>query len=136
MKRVIMRKRHYLGILCCLIIMACQQASPSYEKTVLKGNWLRINSTDIRSDSMTLHIISGDSAVITSVPPNSNFFPQQLKWRSITPVAEFGDFQIQDLSADGNWWKAFIIMESDTRFQVKSADFPNAPGGKQTWEKL
>lgn len=115
--------------------MACQQASPNYEKTVLKGNWLRINSTDVRSDSMTLFIESGDSAILTSVPPNSNFSPQQLKWRNITPVAQFGDFQLLDLSADGNLWKAFITMESETRLQIKSSDFPNAPGGEQTWVK-
>lgn len=131
-----MKKRHYIGMLCCLLIMACGQPSPNYGKEILQGNWLRINSSDARSDSMRVHIATGDSAIVTFAPPNSNFSAQQLKWRSITPVVESGDFQFLDLSADGNLWKAFIIMESEVELRIISAEHPNAPGGEQEWIKL
>jgi hypothetical protein len=116
--------------------MACGKPDPNYKKTVLKGNWLRINSSDARSDSMTVYIENGDSAIVTFVPFSSNFSLQQQKWRSITAVAESGDFEFLDLSADSNLWKAFIIMESETELRIKSADHPNAPGGTQTWVKF
>lgn len=131
-----MKKRHYIGMLCCFIIMACGQPSPEYEKTILKGNWLRVNSSDARSDSMTVYIASGDSAIVTSVPPSSNFSVQELKWRNITAIVEPGDFQFLDLSADGNLWKAFILMESESELVIISAEHPNAPGGTQKWIKF
>jgi len=131
-----MKKRHYIGMLCCLIIMACQKPSPAYDKTVLEGNWLRVNSSDARSDSMTVYVGTGDSAIISFVPTNSNFALQQQKWRAITPVAEIGDFQFLDLSADGNFWKAFILMESETELYIINAEYPDAPGGEQVWIKF
>ncbi|MBL4650217.1 MAG: hypothetical protein JKY03_10830 [Aureispira sp.] len=131
-----MKRRHYIGMLYCLMIMACGKPSPNYDKEVLIGNWLRINSSDARSDSMTVYIESGDSAIVTFVPPSSNFFLKQRKWHSITAIAEFGDFQFLDLSADSNLWKAFIIMKSKTELRIKSAEYPNAPGGTQTWVKF
>lgn len=131
-----MKKRHYIGILCCLIIMACQKASPKYDKAILVGNWLRISSSDARSDSMTVMVTSGDDAVVTYVPTSSNFVLQQSKWKNINPVVESGDFQFLDLSADGNLWSAFITIESETELTIKSAKYPNAPGGVQTWVKF
>jgi len=131
-----MKGRHYIGMLGCLIMMACGKPSPKYDKMVLKGNWLRINSSDARSDSMTVYIAIGDSAIVTFAPPNSSFALGERKWRSITAVAESGDFQFLDLSGDGNLWKAFIIMESETELKIKSVEYPNAPGGEQTWIKL
>ncbi len=131
-----MRKRHCIGILCCLMIMACGKPSPNYDKKVLQGNWLRIESSDARSDSMTVHVAWRDSAVVTFVPQNSNFSLQQLKWKSVTAVAEFGDFQFLDLSADSNYWKAFITMKSETELEINNAEHPNAPGGKQKWVKF
>lgn len=131
-----MKGRHYIGVLCCLIIMACGKPSPTYKKEVLVGNWLRISSSDARSDSMTIHIATGDSAIVTYAPPNSGFALKQRKWQNITAVAEFRDFEFFDLSADSNVWKAFITMESETRLYLKSAEHPNAPGGTQTWVKF
>jgi len=131
-----MKGRHYIGILVCLIIMACKKTNPNYDKTILNGNWLRINSSDARSDSMVVYIATGDSAIITFVPAGSNFVLQQQKWRNIRAVVESGDFQFLDLSADGDFWKAFIRMESETELKIRSSEYPNAPGGVQTWVKL
>jgi hypothetical protein len=116
--------------------MACGKPSPNYDKKVLEGNWLRINSSDARSDSMTINIVYRDSAIVTFVPSNSNFALQQLKWRNITPIAEPGDFQFLDLSADGSYWKAFITMESEVELKIISSEYPDAPGGEQKWVKF
>jgi hypothetical protein len=131
-----MKRRHYIGVLCCLMILACSKSSSNYEKKELVGNWLRISSSDTRSDSMTIYIASGDSAIVTYAPPNSGFALKERKWENITLVAEFRDFQFFDLSADGTLWKAFITMESSTVLYVKSAEHPDAPGGTQTWVKF
>ncbi|WP_052597719.1 hypothetical protein [Aureispira sp. CCB-QB1] len=131
-----MKKRYFIGIVFCWLFMACEKATPEHGVEILVGNWLRVSSTDARSDSMTIHIAKGDSAVITSVPPNSNFRLQELKWRNITAIAESGDFQFLDLSADGTLWKAFIEVESASQLKIINAKHPNAPGGKQIWTKF
>lgn len=131
-----MKKRHYIGILCCLIMMACGKESPKYDKEVLEGHWLRISSSDARSDSMIVHVGTGNTGIVVFTPFSSNFSLQELKWQSITPVAEFGDFQLLDLSADGNLWKAFIIMKSEMELEIINAEYPNVPGGGQQWIKL
>jgi hypothetical protein len=116
--------------------MACGKASPNYDKEVLEGDWIRISSSDARSDSMVVHVGTDNSAVVVFAPFSSNFFLQQLKWQNITPVAEFGDFQLLDMSADSNLWKAFIIMKSEMELEIINAEYPNAPGGGQQWIKL
>ncbi|CAA6828707.1 MAG: Unknown protein [uncultured Aureispira sp.] len=136
MKRTKMKKRHYIGMLCCLLIMACAKPSPKYDKEVLEGDWLRTSSSDARSDSMIVHVGIGNAAAVLFAPPNSNFSLQQLKWQKIRAVAESGDFQLLDLSADGNLWKAFILMKSETELEIINADYPNAPGGVQKWIKI
>ena len=72
--------RWIFGIVLSLFLSgfgACSTSSPRYEVAVLQGNWLRIESTDTRSDSMIV-TVQNDSAIIVSVPDSSNFEVVQL----------------------------------------------------------
>lgn len=114
---------------------ACQNASPRYSLDILQGNWLRISSTDTRSDSMFVHI-DNDSAKVLFAPISSDFVIGQKKWDGLTAIVEGGDFELSDLSGDGKTWQAAITMNNDSSLELKSLDYPNAPGGEQSWIKI
>lgn len=114
---------------------ACQNASPRYPLDTLQGNWLRISSTDTRSDSMLVYV-NNDSAKVLFAPITSDFVIGQKKWASLKAIVESGDFELYDLSGDGRSWKATITMNSDSSLELKNLDYPNAPGGEQSWIKI
>lgn len=128
---------------CLLLFLgsfaACATDSPRYDKAILEGQWLRIASTDTRSDSMVISV-TGDTAVIVSVPDSSNFEVGELKWLNIRAVVEEGDFLCSDLSADGDRWEAAITLfgpdSLPTTCEVVNRSFPGAPGALQEWVRL
>lgn len=114
----------------------CEVPQPRYSLDLLQGAWLRVSSSDPRSDSMVVEI-RNDSAVIIQLPSTSNFILGQTKWRSIKAIAGFGDFEFLDLSADSNSYTTFITIDidgQDTLLDLTNRDYPAAPGGRQLWE--
>lgn len=123
-----------LLLFCLAKMMACRTDSLGHNVKKLEGEWRRVWSTDYRSDSMIVSL-KGDSAVITYVSPNNDFMIGQVKWLGIMPVVD-ENFELYDLSVDSSLGKARMEMLSDTNFFLINLDYPDAPGGKQTWVKL
>lgn len=126
-------------VLFLAIFAACATDSPRYDKGALAGRWLRIASTDTRSDSMVIEV-RGDTAQIVWVPDSSNFEVGQLKWLKIIEVVEEGDFLCSDLSADGDRWEASILIIGKDSLpntcEVINRKYPNAPGAIQEWVRI
>lgn len=118
---------------------ACSTESPLYTQEMLAGKWLRITSTDVRSDSMIIEVRS-DSAVIIAVPDSSNFRAGQVKWLNIIPVVDPGDFICSDLSADSNRWQTSILITGKDSLpnmcEVVNRRYPSAPGAVQEWIRI
>lgn len=118
---------------------ACSTENPMYTQEMLAGKWLRVRSTDVRSDSMIIEV-RRDSAVIIAVPDSSNFRVGQVKWLGITPVTNQGDFICADLSADSNRWQASILITGEDSLpnfcELVSRNYPKAPGAFQEWVRI
>lgn len=125
----------HLFFVFCIGISACQTPAPKYQLDILQGNWLRISSTDPRSDSLLINV-QNDSAKVLFAPNTSDFTIGQKKWSNLSPIVENGDFELYDLSGDGRSWKAAITMNSDSTLELKNLSYPNAPGAWQSWIKI
>lgn len=129
------------GILLLILwgsFAACGKQQPEYELSVLEGTWRRMSSTDSRSDSLRISV-QGNRAVVVYVPPSTNFVVGELKWIDIKPTTREGlsgrgDFTLKDKSGGSQTTsRATIIMHSNFALQLRSLDFPDAPGGVQEW---
>ncbi|MCH2021728.1 MAG: hypothetical protein MK207_04535 [Saprospiraceae bacterium] len=125
----------FILIIFFLGISACQVPEPEYSLDILQGTWLRVWSTDVRSDSMEISI-DNNIGTIVYVPASSDFVVGTKKWTNIASIAEAGDFNLLDLSADTLSYNSIINMKSDTTLEIVSEGYQNAPGGKQLWTKL
>jgi len=126
-----------LALLLIVSIIFCQcRQSPVYNISEIEGNWIRINSTDYRSDSMRINITDPESTII-GLPASSTFTLGQTKWTDIVatfrdPATRRGDFTLLDLSSDGLRYESTIFFKEDTIFLV-NLNHPAALGGRQTW---
>ena len=112
---------------------ACRQNDAQYKLEFLEGDWLRLSSSDSRSDSMQLHI-AGDSAVLVFLPDDSEFIIDEKKWFSISPISDNNiHFTLKDISADASFATAQITITSDSSLTLEDTDFPLAPGALQYW---
>ena len=114
----------------------CRETPPIYHLDDIQGDWIRINSTDYRSDSMCINI-NENLAIIKTLPNSSTFNLGQIKWTVIEssrrdPNNSVGDFTLYDLSSDGNSYESTIRFDRDT-IRLLNLSFPNTLGGKQLW---
>jgi len=130
-----MKSLLFIFVVFCLSITACQVPEPKYTLDILQGSWLRTWSTDSRSDSMEI-AIDNNIATIVFVPFGSDFVVGEKKWTGISSIADGGDFDLLDYSADTLSYNSIINMKGDSTLELVSETYPNAPGGKQLWIKL
>lgn len=122
-------------LLIAALFCQCRQ-HPEYLLDDIQGNWIRIESTNYRSDSMQIDVVN-DAGIIIGLPVSSNFILGQTKWLNISSVPRgnrsgYGDFILNDLSSNGIPYEATIFLDNDTIF-LNNISSPTALGGKQVW---
>lgn len=122
-----------------VLFAACRDTQPEYDTGFLKGEWIRLASTDSRSDSMVVEV-NMQQSTIKYVPATSNFQVSDTKWQMIystsrDALTKRGDFKLSDLNGGGRVSDATIFVLDSDNIEVRSIDFPNAPGGYQLWTR-
>ena len=124
------------GLIIVLCFSNCTSTEPRYGLDYLEGNWRRTWSTDMRSDSMEIHI-QDDSAMITFVPFTSDFTVGNIKWFTIITSSDDNlDFVLNDASPDNTYSSATIKILTDSTFDLENTVHSAAPGGEQKWLRI
>ncbi len=128
-----------LAMTISMLFGACRRPAPEYDTGFLKGEWIRLSSTDSRSDSMVVEVDMQES-IIKYVPATSNFQVGNTKWRNIyttsrDQLTKRGDFKLSDLSGSKQVSESTIFVLDANNIEVRSIDYPNAPGGYQLWTR-
>lgn len=130
-----------LSILVLAVSSACRRSQPAtYENADLNGNWVRIESTKPKYDSMVVVFDAATAVgVITSVPSGGSFATTSVKWRDVTPEAG-PTFTFEDLGSDGNYYEGIMTYKpSDANghsvltLEVEFGGHQN--GETQTWKR-
>jgi hypothetical protein len=128
--------RIIMGLMIVLCFSNCTSTDPEYGLDYLEGNWRRTWSTDMRSDSMEIHV-EHDSAMITFVPFTSDFTVGNIKWFTIISSSEDNiDFILKDVSPDNTVSTATFKVQTDSTFDLENTKFPYAPGSEQKWLRI
>lgn len=94
----------------------------------LKGDWLRVSSSNANNDGMIIRVLENSGKITTNA--NSSFAVGDIKWKNID-VVDQENYIHEELGSDGSYYNANMELRNDDTLRIKIQ--VSGSGNLQKW---